>query len=87
MLQEKADADEERMKALASQKAELEDAKKLSQEIEIVVARLKQLGLVVNFYVEEKKHVWLKMIKIIHYVPRSISLQGRMATLCFLRLK
>lgn len=40
---EKADADEERMKTLASQMAELEDAKKLSQEIEIVVARLKQL--------------------------------------------
>lgn len=40
---EDADADEERMKALAPQKAELEDAKKLSQEIEIVVARLKQL--------------------------------------------
>lgn len=40
---EKADADEERSKALASQKAELEDAKKLSQEIEIVVARLLQL--------------------------------------------
>ncbi|SHF73529.1 AAA domain-containing protein [Litoreibacter ascidiaceicola] len=38
-----ADADEERMTALASEKAELEDAKKLSQEVEIVVARLKQL--------------------------------------------
>ncbi|CUH78091.1 cytochrome c biogenesis protein CcmA [Tritonibacter multivorans] len=40
---ENADADEERMKTLASEKAELEDAKKLSQEIEIVVARFKQL--------------------------------------------
>lgn len=40
---ENADADEERMEALATQKAELEDAKKLSQEIEVVVARLKQL--------------------------------------------
>lgn len=40
---ENADADEERMKALASEKVELDDAKKLSQEIEIVVARLKQL--------------------------------------------
>lgn len=40
---ENADADEKRMNALASEKAELEDAKKLSQEIEIVVARLKQL--------------------------------------------
>lgn len=40
---EKADADEERLKTLASQKAELEDAKKLSQEIEIVIARLIQL--------------------------------------------
>lgn len=40
---EKADADEERTKSLAAQKAELEDAKKLSREIEIVVARLKQL--------------------------------------------
>src|SRR5690606_32333005 len=38
-----ADADEERMKALASQKADLQDAKKLSLEIEIVLARLKQL--------------------------------------------
>lgn len=40
---ENADADEERMNALAFERAELEDAKKLSQEIEIVVARLKQL--------------------------------------------
>ncbi len=40
---ENADADEERMKGLASEKAELEDAKKLCQEIEIVVARLEQL--------------------------------------------
>jgi hypothetical protein len=37
------DADEERMKTLTSEKAELADAKKLSQEIEIVVARLEQL--------------------------------------------
>jgi energy-coupling factor transporter ATP-binding protein EcfA2 len=42
---ENADADEgeELLKSLASKKAELEDAKKLNQEIEIVVARLKQL--------------------------------------------
>ncbi|WP_417426892.1 AAA family ATPase [Hoeflea sp.] len=40
---ENADADEERLKALTSQKAELEDTKKLSQEIEIVVARVNQL--------------------------------------------
>jgi ABC-type phosphate/phosphonate transport system ATPase subunit len=38
-----ADTDAERLKMLASQKAELEDAKKLGQEIEIVVARLTQL--------------------------------------------
>ncbi len=40
---ENADADAERLKQLASEKSELEDVKKLSQEIEIVVARLKQL--------------------------------------------
>lgn len=40
---EQADADEERMKTLVSQEAELKDSKKLSEEIEVVVARLKQL--------------------------------------------
>ncbi|MBS8259704.1 hypothetical protein DYI23_05685 [Roseibium polysiphoniae] len=38
-----ADVEAKRYKELASKKTELEDAKKLSQEIEIVVARLKQL--------------------------------------------
>jgi len=38
-----ADADEERMKTLASQEAELKDEKKLSEDIETMVARLKQL--------------------------------------------
>lgn len=38
-----AEIDEERMKTLVSQEAELKNAKKLSQEIEIVVARLRQL--------------------------------------------
>lgn len=38
-----SDADEERIKVLAFQEAELKDAKKLSQGIEIVVGRLKQL--------------------------------------------
>ncbi|SEN02588.1 AAA domain-containing protein [Roseovarius tolerans] len=40
---ENADDDEERMTTLASQEAALKDAKKLSEEIEFVVARLKQL--------------------------------------------
>jgi hypothetical protein len=41
------------MKALASQKAEIEDAKKLSQEIEFVVARLNQL--VERFKIKEAR--------------------------------
>ncbi|MCC3306220.1 AAA family ATPase [Sneathiella sp. HT1-7] len=40
---ENTGTDEERLKELASQMTELEDTKKLSQDIEIVITRLKQL--------------------------------------------